>query len=95
MIKVIAKQFIQPEKVELYLKLANDLVEKTNRLDEGCIEYGLYQDVRDPSGFAFVEKWESQELLDRHMSSAHFKEIVPKLSVCFSKTEDVALYQPA
>ncbi len=94
MIKVLAKHFVRPEKNELYQKLAGELVEKTNQLDEGCIEYGLYRDVQDPNGFVIVEKWESQKLLDRHMASAHFKEIVPQLDACFAKAEDVALYQP-
>jgi len=66
MIQVIANQHVRPDKTEIFLKLAAELVSKTNRLDEGCIEYGLYRDLKNPNDFIFTEKWKNQELLERH-----------------------------
>ena len=48
--------------------------------EDGCIAYDLYEAV-DGSGVVMIELWESQEALDRHMESEHFKKFVPASGV--------------
>ncbi len=40
--------------------------------DEGCLGYTFYQNFLDKTEYIMVEKWESKELLDKHMKTEHF-----------------------
>jgi len=44
------------------------------RKEEGCLQYDLHQDNENPAVFLFYERWESRELWQVHMNSAHFAE---------------------
>lgn len=46
------------------------------RQEDGCIEYLLHQDNEDPAVFIFYENWENMTCLERHVSSAHYKNYV-------------------
>lgn len=94
MIKVVAKHIVKADKVEEFINLARKLVEDTNKKDEGCIHYDLYQDLVNPQVLTMLEEWESQEALDKHSAAEHFKEIVPKLGA-FAESSDVNLYKKA
>ncbi len=76
MIKVVAKNKINVEKLETVLSLYEELVNAT-RMEEGCIKYELYQDVEDPSVLTMIEEWEDKASLDQHMKTEHFMRIVP------------------
>jgi quinol monooxygenase YgiN len=93
MLYVVAKQYVQAGKLDEFLKLARELVEKTNRLDAGCIAYAMYQDVSDPTVVTVMETWESQEALDRHSNAAHFVELIPRLGALCSKPPELSLYK--
>ena len=95
MIKVVATNMVKKEKLDEFLTLAEKLVEATNKYDAGCIHYDLYQDLNDPGLLTFIEEWESMEMLDKHMSAAHFKELVPKLGALADGPGDVHIYQKA
>jgi len=43
-IRVVAKNYVKPEKVQEFMDLCKNLVEATLK-EEGCIEYGLYQEL--------------------------------------------------
>lgn len=79
MIKVIAKNFAKEAKIENVLELAKELVETTVK-EDGCIKYEMYQDEKNPSILIMIEEWETMEDLNNHMSSEHFKKIVPKMN---------------
>lgn len=76
MIKIVSKSVIKDEKREDYLKLAKELVEKS-RQEQGCISYGLFQDINDESVFTFIEEWQDQKAIELHNKSEHFTRIVP------------------
>lgn len=95
MIRVVAKNIVKQDKIEEFFALAEQLVEATNKYDEGCIHYELYRDINHPQQLTFIEEWESMEALEKHMAAAHFKELVPKLGAFADGPEDVALYQKA
>lgn len=44
-------------------------VQATARAEEGCEQYELFQGVDDPDTMVLLERWTSQELLDRHMEA--------------------------
>jgi len=78
MIKVVARFVLKEDKINEFLDLTTELVEKS-RKDPGCISYDLFQDVNDPTVCAFIETWEDQEALDNHMKAEHFIRIGSKL----------------
>lgn len=42
-----------------------------SRKDKGCISYDLHRKADDNSIFIFYERWESKELLDKHLAQPH------------------------
>ena len=59
MLKLLAEDFIQVDKIDLVLPLYQELVAKT-KLEQGCIAYDLYHDLRDQGHFVF------DFVLDKH-----------------------------
>jgi quinol monooxygenase YgiN len=41
------------------------------RAEEGCEEYGVYEDTQQPGRYVFVERWRDKAALDRHIATAH------------------------
>jgi quinol monooxygenase YgiN len=76
MIKVVAKNKIDVDKLDNVLNLYEELVQAT-RKEEGCIVYELFQDVEDSSVLTMIEEWEDKASLDQHMKTEHFVRIVP------------------
>ena len=93
MIKVTACSTIKEESVGEYLVVAKELVEKTNALDPGCVKYELCRDVNDPLRFVMLEEWENQSLLDEHLKSSHFVELIPKLRSFASKPSELTILE--
>jgi quinol monooxygenase YgiN len=44
-------------------------VQATALQEEGCEQYELFQSLDDPDTVVLLERWTSQELLDRHMEA--------------------------
>jgi quinol monooxygenase YgiN len=79
MLKVIAQDFIKPDKIEIVLPLYRELVEKTKQ-EELCIAYDLYIDQKDPGHFIFIEEWPDRAALDIHCATEHFTRLVPLIN---------------
>ncbi len=47
--------------------------------ENGCITYALHRDQKDPTRFAYIERWESRAHLDAHLASAHLAEFRAKM----------------
>ena len=67
--KIIAAQvFIKPEKVNDFIALSQDLVEKS-RAEVGNISYTLYQNPLDNTKFLVFEEWKNQAAVDFHFAT--------------------------
>jgi len=98
--KIISAQvFIKPEKVDAFLALTEDLIEKS-RAEAGCISYSLYQDPHDRTKFLFFEEWKNQAAVDYHFSTEHFINFgkaleemasAPPIITIFDTTKEVRL----
>lgn len=93
MIKIVAKNFIQEGKSSDFIALAKRLVEATNKNDEGCLKYELFQEISNPNILTIIEEWQNQETLEKHMVSDHFKEIVPLLNSFAEKQGEINMYR--
>ncbi len=57
---------------------ATDLVGFSLR-DKGCISYDLYKSTTNDDRYMIIETWESEDDLQAHMASDHFKRLVPEI----------------
>lgn len=92
MIRIVAQSVIKDDKKEAFIQLAKELIEKS-REEKGCISYGLFQDINNPSIITFIEDWEDQNAINLHNNSEHFKRIVPLLAEFRESKGDVNLYK--
>lgn len=88
MLKVIAKSHAKADKLDRILELSKEMVEKTVK-EEGCIKYELYQDVKDPQVLIFMEEWESEDALNKHIASEHFKRIISQINELREKPSEM------
>ncbi|WP_428488218.1 putative quinol monooxygenase [Rhodopila sp.] len=49
------------------------------RAEAGNEMYVLHRDAQDPLLFVFMEHWKSQQALDQHMQTPHFKALTQAL----------------
>ncbi|MDR2931977.1 MAG: antibiotic biosynthesis monooxygenase [Oscillospiraceae bacterium] len=84
MVRVIAKNYLKSEKIAEAAPLFREMIEAT-RKENGCIEYRLHIDTKDPTCYVFVEEWADQNALDAHCKSAHFTRIIPQIGTFHAK----------
>jgi quinol monooxygenase YgiN len=41
------------------------------RAENGCEEYGCYEDTQQQGRYVFIERWRDQAALDRHLGTPH------------------------
>ncbi|MDO5850923.1 MAG: putative quinol monooxygenase [Methanobacteriaceae archaeon] len=70
MILVLAKAIPKKGSENKIIDAAQNLI-KNSRAENGNIDYNLYSSTEDNS-LTFVEKWESKEILDKHLKTNHF-----------------------
>ena len=67
-VRVIAHFAVKSEKIDEFIQAARETLVEPSRVEPGCIRYDLWQDAAEPTRFAMVEAWESNEALDTHLS---------------------------
>lgn len=70
---IVARIEAKKERINLVKSELIKLI-KTTRKEDGCVQYDLHQDNDRPEVFLFYEIWESRELWQAHMKSAHLAE---------------------
>lgn len=89
---MVAKNYVKPEKAQEFMDLCKKLIEASLK-DEGCTEYGLYQELENSGILTFFEEWKDKSSLDEHLNSNHFREIFPLLSECLEKKTEINVYR--
>jgi quinol monooxygenase YgiN len=75
---VIARWRPRPERRDDLEAVLRD-VQEASRADEGCLNYGYYSNVADPSSFIAVEEWRDEEALREHLRTPHVARLVAAL----------------
>lgn len=88
-ITVIARIVAKKESLDSVKAQLLALVDPS-RNDEGCIEYRLHQSNDDPAVFVFYEQWENEDILAKHMDTAHFKAFAEAVE---GATEDITVHK--
>ena len=53
------------------IQAALSAVIAATRAEDGCEEYGCYEDTQKPGRYVFVERWRDQAALHRHLGTPH------------------------
>ncbi|MBN2899570.1 MAG: antibiotic biosynthesis monooxygenase [Clostridia bacterium] len=92
MIKVVADKYVNEENKAEFLKIASELIVES-RKEEGCISYGIFEDITDSSHVSFIEEWADEEAVLRHGQSEHYKKLIPLLGPLCSKNGSIYRYK--
>lgn len=92
MIRVVAHVTAKPDRVEDTRDALLRLIEPT-RAESGCVRYELLQNEADPTDFAFVEEWASQEALGEHFRTEHFTAASAAAGDLLSAPPDIRTYK--
>ena len=68
------------------VRVLRSLVEPT-RVETGCISCGLYKDLHDPGIIIWVEEWNTQDNLERHLRSPQYKQILAAFDMSDSQPD--------
>ncbi len=90
-IRVVARVVALPDKVEAVKSILISIVLPT-RQEKGCIKYELLQNNAEPRDFTFVEEWESESLLEKHLASSHIEAASLELKDLLTVPPDICRY---
>lgn len=91
MIKVIAEFFIKETELDSVLKKLKPAVAAT-RNELGNVSYEVFQDTDDPTHLTFVEGWQSKDVLDKHMTTPHFNQLIADVTPVQAKEPVIKIY---
>ncbi|MDU1889441.1 MAG: putative quinol monooxygenase [Dysgonomonas sp.] len=74
-LKIVAAIAVKASYQEELEKVFRSLVDET-RKEAGNVSYDLHQDLQNPLKYTILEVWKSQDAIDSHNESAHFKAFV-------------------
>jgi len=69
---IVARIEAKPDHIDAVKAGLKKLIQPT-LAEAGCLQYDLHQDNENAAVFLFFENWESRELWQDHMNSAHLK----------------------
>jgi len=72
---IVATVVVKSEYKDDVLKAIKAVVDAT-RKEPGNIFYEVFEDVKNPLKFVFIETWKSQAAIDTHNKAAHFNDFV-------------------
>lgn len=71
-IKIVAIMTVKPEGMNDIMPIFQAVVQGSQQ-EEGCISYNLHQDIADSTKFVMLEEWVSQEAINYHNTTEHYK----------------------
>jgi quinol monooxygenase YgiN len=74
-IQAILRLKLLPDKLSGAKEIFRAMVEPI-RVVPGCLGCQLYQDLLDPDVIMFEERWENQEVLDRHLRTDYYRKVL-------------------
>jgi quinol monooxygenase YgiN len=88
---VIAHLTARPDRIEEVREALTGLIEAT-RAEDGCIRYELTQNNNDAVDFTFIEEWTDDQSLDKHLESAHIRDLQSRAADLFGAPPDIRRY---
>ncbi|MEG9861965.1 MAG: putative quinol monooxygenase [Parvularculales bacterium] len=78
-IGVVATLTIQDGKQEEFESIVRDLRAQVKASEPECLMYDAFQSQKDKNVYVFMERYSSQEALEAHGKTEHFRAAGPKL----------------
>lgn len=75
---VIARMVAKADRAEELRELLAGLIEPT-RAEAGCVMYALWRNRENANEFTFVEIWESEQALNKHLATPHLQHAIGRL----------------
>lgn len=73
-------------------KVALELVKKVNENEKGCLLYQLFTGD-EPNTYVFMERYESQDAVEAHRASEHFKTLGRAMGAFMDGKPDVKRFK--
>ncbi len=86
MISAILRIHCRQDRISDVNKLLRSLIEPT-RVEAGCISCRLYHEAGRPNAITWVEEWETEEDLRRHLRSEIYRKILATLDMAEEEPE--------
>lgn len=83
---------VKQQAEEEFVNLLRYMVVESNK-ESGCRLYQLYRNTADPLSYTLIEHWESQEHLDAHAKTEHWKRFDATVAEYLNSNYEVHLYQ--
>lgn len=77
-VHVLARFVAKPGQEDALKAVLTAAIAPTRR-EIGCYQYDLLMETADPKQLCFVERWDGDVALDRHLETAHVKSMLEKL----------------
>ena len=78
MLKVVTRCTVAHDKTLEFRSIAARYILATKK-ERGCLDAGLFQDVKEENIFSLIEEWHDGEALAAHMQAPHVKVIMTDL----------------
>ena len=79
MINIVEDFTVRKQDKEKLLEAARELTIQS-RKEPGNVSYALYEQIDDPYHMSFIERWQDQAAVDRHLATEHFNRICAQIS---------------
>jgi quinol monooxygenase YgiN len=90
---VIAGKFkAKAERINDILELSRSMF-APSRAEAGCITYNFYEDRGAENSFLFFEEWKSQEAIDEHFQTPHFKRFMENFPDMIEGNPEIKIYE--
>lgn len=86
MMTFLARMKVKADKVDNFIRLANQLTEKVHSLEPETKAYEFFKLRDEPLAYAVLEQFTSEEAEEAHRNTPHFLEIAPDLIECIDGT---------
>ncbi|CNI23718.1 antibiotic biosynthesis monooxygenase [Yersinia mollaretii] len=93
-VRVIASLVAKPEFVNEVKEAVHQIIEPS-REEKGNLQYDLHAENDQKGSFVFFERWASDEALDKHNKSQHFRDFVKSIDGKLESIEIKTLKQIA
>jgi len=71
-LSLLAKFEVKKDQIDFFKSEALKLIDASKN-EQGCIYYSLHQNNEKSDVLVFTEIWESEDALEEHKNTAHFK----------------------
>ncbi|MDR1621964.1 MAG: antibiotic biosynthesis monooxygenase [Synergistaceae bacterium] len=61
--------------------------------EDGCLEYTLYRDVKNPASFLYFERYKDQDALQTHQHTSHFQKLIKALDGKLANPTEETFYE--